>query len=925
MSTNKSAKRAIQLLAEGAFPADWALVPVAGKETYVKGWTKRALDRTALELEYKLNGSYRGLGVVTGGFSNGLIALDIDGPTADARYRDLAGDDYMAFGKEDTWTTTSGREGRRQIFWRVPTEFIDGMEDVSAIIRRVDGRWHLGKGDPQCQADKDELNENAEYEELVLRFNKCQSVLPGSPHPITKGVYWWANDVREVKPAPPWVIDAVLPCLKSKDWMSSEMLDEIREDMNTTAGDTLRPINQIRGWFFKTDKNYPNQKILAGGQELLEKLVFKAERFQKGFRWSNKGGNQRANFCPWHGGRTGTSFQYCIDNGWWYCHAERRGGDIVDFVHRIYVDDIYVDRPRGADLERVVRELAAAVDLDYDIEIQKVRVETKEDRALKITPEKLLDQAEQIMKTERNPGYRNIQLQNLINSSNFYGYKPKQLMSLVRQSQRYKKNGGSGILRKRGWSKEVSNVEAVIPGLMQTCRQYMVHARGGVGKSAMAMCIARMIGLGEEMMVRGIKVQAQQGPVMWVSNDQGTGQLKQMMLEQNLEEELCPWFHMVDNWMSDQHDDLVEIIQEVKPRLIVMDSLSTVIEGDENRGEYADYIYQMSKCNGDPGVHGGFEGCALLWIHHNRKDDSVFRGSDRLQNAVDEAWALRTMTEEEEEEHGHDKRFLTIGKSRMGRHGDRLMVSMDDEYNLTVEDMTPTLQRKGIQRNGNFTADGLVLDILANAENPLGRVELLDALNIRMRNQAGKEITEWGLRKFIARWLEQQLIEEGKWQPPGGGRPRRVYSSRGVRDSSLSNIDVDDPLTWPPLAFELFKGAHKNWVKNSPEPIPSNTLTEFDEGTPGCTHPGEPLSVGDQNESVFVNSPDSEKVTPATDPEESSIFGEISPSLRGENAQSEIRESDRWTYDRYKAIDDPNPAKFGAEWDPSAFDFLDDL
>lgn len=925
MGNNKNAKRAIQLLAEGAFPADWALVPVAGKETYVKGWTKRALDRTALELQYKLNGSYKGLGVVTGGFSNGLIALDIDGPTADARYKDLAGDDYMAFGEEDTWTTTSGREGRRQIFWRVPAEFIDEMEDVKTIIRRVEGYWHLGKGDPLNQADKDELKENAKYEELVLRFNKCQSVLPGSPHPITKGMYWWANDVRDVKPAPPWVIDVVMPFRKPKVWMSSEKLDEIREDLTVTAGDTLRPINQIRGWFFKDDKNSPYQKILAGGQELLEKLVFKAERFQNGFHWADKGDDHRTNFCPWHGGESGTSFQYNVTNGCWYCMAEGVGGDIIDFVHRFYIDDIFAGKPRGADLERVVRELAAGVDIDYEREITKVLVERTEDRALKLTPENLLDEAERIMKSERNPGVRNIQLQNLINSSNFYGYKPKQLMVLVRQSQRYKKNGGSGILRKRGWSKEVSTVEAVIPGLMQTCRQYMVHARGGVGKSAMAMCIARMIGLGEEMMVRGIKVQAQQGPVMWVSNDQGTGQLKQMMMEQNLDEENCPWFHMVDNWMSDQHDDLVDIIQKIKPRLIVMDSLSTVIEGDENRGEYADYLYQMSKCNGDPQVHGGFEGCAILWIHHNRKDDAVFRGSDRLQNAVDEAWALRAMTEEEEAEHGHDKRFMTIGKSRMNRSGDRLMVSMDDEYNLTVEDMTPTLQRKGSQRNGNYTADGLVLDILAKAENPLGRMELLEALNIKMRNQAGKEITEWGLRKFIARWLEQQLIEESKWQPPGGGRPRMVYSSRGVRDSSLSNIDVDDPLTWPPLGFRLFQGAHKNWVKNPQELDSSNTPTEADEGTNGCTHPDEGVSEGDQNERVFENSPISEKVTAATDPEESSIFGEVSRFLIEENAQSEIRESDRWTYDREKAIDDPNPAKFGPEWDPSAFDLFDDL
>ena len=60
MGSDKQHKRAIQLLREGVFPADWALVPVAGKKTYLKGWTKIALDRQKLELEYKLNSSYKG-------------------------------------------------------------------------------------------------------------------------------------------------------------------------------------------------------------------------------------------------------------------------------------------------------------------------------------------------------------------------------------------------------------------------------------------------------------------------------------------------------------------------------------------------------------------------------------------------------------------------------------------------------------------------------------------------------------------------------------------------------------------------------------------------------------------------------------------------------------------------------------------------
>ena len=149
MGDNNQRKRAIELLREGVFPSDWAMVPVAGKCTYVKGWTKIALDRQKLELEYKVNPAYKGLGVVTGGFSNGLIALDIDGPTADERYKELAGDEYEEFGEETTMTFTSGREGRRQILYRVPESMIAELTHVKKLIRRVDGEWHLGAGDPQ--------------------------------------------------------------------------------------------------------------------------------------------------------------------------------------------------------------------------------------------------------------------------------------------------------------------------------------------------------------------------------------------------------------------------------------------------------------------------------------------------------------------------------------------------------------------------------------------------------------------------------------------------------------------------------------------------------------------------------------------------------------------------------------------------------
>lgn len=75
--------RAIELLRRDVFPDGWAFVPVAGKATFVKEWTTKPLTRIECMTAYQLRQDYVGLGVVTGSFSGGLIALDIDGPEAD--------------------------------------------------------------------------------------------------------------------------------------------------------------------------------------------------------------------------------------------------------------------------------------------------------------------------------------------------------------------------------------------------------------------------------------------------------------------------------------------------------------------------------------------------------------------------------------------------------------------------------------------------------------------------------------------------------------------------------------------------------------------------------------------------------------------------------------------------------------------------
>jgi len=247
--------RAIELLQRGVFPEWWALIPVAGKKTFVKAWASTPLSRKACEEMYCASTTYHGLGVVTGEFSGGLIALDIDGPDADERLRRATGDAFEERGKETTMSWTSGKAGRRQVLYRVPASVVPELRHVTTIILRDDGEWKLGKGDEDrtkggAKAGPEAQVEGPEYQEVVLRFNQCQSVLPGSPHPEKGRYYKFLNfNGGEVAMAPDWVMEVLRNVRKPVQWLS----DADQKALDEALGETAIPSRQIRGWFFKEE------------------------------------------------------------------------------------------------------------------------------------------------------------------------------------------------------------------------------------------------------------------------------------------------------------------------------------------------------------------------------------------------------------------------------------------------------------------------------------------------------------------------------------------------------------------------------------------------------------------------------------------------------------------------------------------------
>ncbi|MCC3410564.1 MULTISPECIES: bifunctional DNA primase/polymerase [unclassified Microcoleus] len=187
-----------------SLPEHWPLVPVQGKRPYQKGWTSSQLNRLEILTELQA-GKATGVGLKLG---HGLLAIDIDGESADKLLKKLAGENSLAdFSRTTAWT--SGRPGRKQCLFLVPEADWDRIK-YRKILTGVSG----DDGKEEC---------------LEFRWGGGhQSVLPPSIHPSTGKPYEWINSPLQSPPvqAPEWLIEL---CENwHSEYVSDKELDLVR-------------------------------------------------------------------------------------------------------------------------------------------------------------------------------------------------------------------------------------------------------------------------------------------------------------------------------------------------------------------------------------------------------------------------------------------------------------------------------------------------------------------------------------------------------------------------------------------------------------------------------------------------------------------------------------------------------------------------
>jgi len=306
------------------FPQKWALTPCVGKRNLWPGWQKTKLDRArlieAIHSQKNHEGkktAWTGVSVVTGPLSNGVMAIDFDGPAAWKKYLEFSSGQAPPF----THHWTSGKIGHFQILLQVPEDKWEGLK-------------------PQ----KIEL-ENGN--KLELRWNQC-STLPPSIHPDTAKPYFWESE-------------ADTPIAECPDFI----LDLMREAPTVELPQKPKPEHP-------THIDVGEKSLVEFLEEEILPRLDAEEFYGSHLKLKSAGKNLKA-LCPFHDEKT-PSFTVSPVEKTFHCFGCSAGGGPVQFLHQIKGGS---GSPTGKDFYSVVMELADIVGVKKDDRKQTQNLKSK--------------------------------------------------------------------------------------------------------------------------------------------------------------------------------------------------------------------------------------------------------------------------------------------------------------------------------------------------------------------------------------------------------------------------------------------------------------------------------------------------------------------------------------------------------------------
>ena len=313
-------------------PSHWSLTPLWEKRPYRDGWQHEPfiphqeianlLQQGDERLSKRTGNTYHafcsGYGLRLGEASGGLLAVDIDGSSAERLLTALA---EMPLPETVAWT--SGKSGRRQLLYQIPEVYRDRLQ---SFRRKTLTEW--------------ESISTCPGELLEFRYNQHQSVLPPSFHQET-GEYRWLVSPQEQKIAiaPSWLCEFLVSSHQPPPKKDQQPISGIRAISTGVAGNSQ--LSQII-------------EKATSRLSLAEIYHWQGHQFQEmGETWRG--------YCPRHQSQSGTAFSVNRRTGEWYCFGCEIGGGALQYRHFLQGGN---GLPRGKAVQDLATALATEAGLD---------------------------------------------------------------------------------------------------------------------------------------------------------------------------------------------------------------------------------------------------------------------------------------------------------------------------------------------------------------------------------------------------------------------------------------------------------------------------------------------------------------------------------------------------------------------------------
>ena len=201
----------------------------AGEKTpYPKDWQSNPLELHQVDSA--------NIGLLLGPASGGICAIDFDGPSA-FLWAEAQGIDLTKLPVTPTWS--SGKAGRCQMAFRVPTELWDILTTKKIVTKSATSP---GAGDG---------------EGFEFRWTGGQSVLPPSLHPSGRCYEWWIDAMEKVADIPDDLLllwanhvapkrePSPIPEVRLED-LNEKLVDQVNEILKIVKG--KNPVLSYDDW-----------------------------------------------------------------------------------------------------------------------------------------------------------------------------------------------------------------------------------------------------------------------------------------------------------------------------------------------------------------------------------------------------------------------------------------------------------------------------------------------------------------------------------------------------------------------------------------------------------------------------------------------------------------------------------------------------